>query len=130
VIVLRINVDEGEASIEELLDCSADEARANLSQRNGLLTYYPKNSGTTRASLDALPLERSIRLGDTELRKYENGSIGVFRNDEQISPAMPVLRELAKMVGVDVLNGAGNAKNTRTLGADIVEAMGGEASKK
>jgi hypothetical protein len=37
--------------------------------------------------------------------------------------AKPALRSIAAKVGVDLLNGNGNAKNTRQLGADIIRVL-------
>ncbi|WP_246100485.1 DUF6998 domain-containing protein [Cereibacter sediminicola] len=124
VIILRINLDEGEPSIEELLDCSMQEAMPLLRELEGSY-YFPvpklpaKSVDLSRLKETAASVWRDIRIS-----QLENGTIIVSRNGETISPAKPVLREIARDAGVSLLNGMGNPKNTRTLGDDIIEALG------
>ncbi|MBV7542236.1 hypothetical protein [Acidovorax sp. sic0104] len=58
------------------------------------------------------------------IRQDETTTITVSKDGNPCSPVMPVLRALAEKLGVSTLNGAGNAFNTRQLGARVIEAVG------
>lgn len=61
--------------------------------------------------------------GAVELMQYENGSIAATEAGAPIYVVKPLLRRIAGTVGVDVLNGNGNPKNTRSLGYDVIRAL-------
>lgn len=56
--------------------------------------------------------------------RLENGTILVKDGEATLPQALPVLRQIARDINVDALNPMGNPKNTRTLGADIIKALG------
>lgn len=122
VMVLRINVEEAEASIEELLDCAAAEARLAMQTSRGKLVYHPSGRALRR-DLSDLRVTAEARHGPLTVRQLENGTIQVERDGVPESPTIPVLRTIAKELGIDALNGNGNRKNTRTLGADILTVL-------
>lgn len=62
---------------------------------------------------------RLERLADSTIKVYDNGV-------EQV--AMPILKQLAKELGVDHFNGRGGAHNTRQLGALVIKAAQRAAS--
>ena len=64
------------------------------------------------------------RQGSLRIVKLENGTILVKDGGATLPQALPVLRDIAREIGVDVLNSAGNQKNTRTLGSDVIKALG------
>ena len=89
----------------------------------GKLVYYPNARRTSRDLSDLGVTAYAMCEGHT-VKQLENGTILVEDSSRPVEPALPVLRSLASRVGVDVLNGAGNPKNTRTLGSDILTVSG------
>ena len=137
VIILRLIVEDDTVSIEEILDCPADEIRQRGTSSDGSYTVPIKkwisdsdaqlaNSGRQR-----LPVERLRSLKETgsafhqihRIVQYENGSILVETNGQVQSMSKPILRQIAKDIGIDILNAAGNMKNTRSLGSDIIKTL-------
>jgi hypothetical protein len=123
VIVLRINVEEGEAAIEELFDLPAPDAAAKLKETDNGWRYAVSRAHQVVRDVEELTVIRSARAGNLKVMQYENLAIQVEENGRKIVPAKPALRELAREIGVDPLNSNGNPKNTRQLGADVVRAL-------
>lgn len=137
VMILRIVVDEDEVSIEEIMDCSASEIHARGTNSTGKYIVYINGSGrkvgteqdgSDRRRLSVGELQKlketgSASHGRYRIVQYENGTVLVETEGGAQDVAKPILREIAKEVGVDILNSAGNMKNTRTLGADIIKAL-------
>jgi len=44
-------------------------------------------------------------------------------NDELVTPSKPYLRDIAKGLGVSILNGNGNPFNTRQLGSVLIKEL-------
>ena len=57
------------------------------------------------------------------IRELENGSIEVELDGIVLLPVKPALRELAIQLNVGLLNGNGNAFNTRQLGSQIIKSI-------
>ncbi|WP_370163099.1 DUF6998 domain-containing protein [Limimaricola soesokkakensis] len=123
VIVLRLNVDDGEASIEELLDCPADEVRQNLRYSAGKYVFPTSSQTRIRRDVEDLKVTAFAKHGAHVVQQYENGTILVETAGSRETAAKPVLRMIAGEIGVDLLNGSGNPKNTRQLGADIIRIL-------
>lgn len=123
VIVLRLNVDDGEASIEELLDCPADEVRQNLRYSAGKYVFPTSSQTRIRRDVEDLKVTALAKHGAHVVQQYENGTILVETAGSRETAAKPVLRMIAGEIGVDLLNGSGNPKNTRQLGADIIRIL-------
>jgi len=123
IIVLRINIDEGEVSIEELADQpSADFL--SLCQDGGSEYRYP----IRRAQIARLPVENvgilaEAQSGNYLIRQFENGTIKVFRDALEEPIAKPILRHLSAELGISLLNRNGNKKNTRQLGAEVIAGL-------
>lgn len=64
-----------------------------------------------------------VHYKDWLIQKLESGSIRVIRNGEEQSVVKPILREIAKEIGVDINNGNGNLKTTRALGNDVIRQL-------
>lgn len=73
--------------------------------------------------LSDLNVRASAEYAPYLIRRYENSTLELLEDDTPISPTLPVLREIARKVGVEILNSNGNPKNTRTLGADIIKVL-------
>jgi|GEM_PF-304038 len=126
VIVLRINVDETEPSIEELFDCPAAEIAQKFRKQGSKLSLAISSSSRQPQDLSKLRITAAVQYGDVEIRQYENGSIAVTEDGSDVSVVKPVLRRIAREVGISLLNGSGNPKNTRSLGSDVISTLGGQ----
>lgn len=73
--------------------------------------------------LEDLRIVREVQFRQPLMRRYENGSIEVLTDGETHAVAKPVLREIAAIVGVEILNGSSMPKNTRQLGADVMRTI-------
>ena len=122
IIVLRINTEE--MQIETLLNVPAAEAISLMTQ---------EGSGKRTISLGRLFKKPKLR-SDIKcinevcfqgyfIRELENGSIEVERNGVILLPVKPALRELAIQLNIGLLNGNGNAFNTRQLGSQIIKSI-------
>ncbi|MBL4600146.1 MAG: hypothetical protein JKX93_14355 [Rhizobiaceae bacterium] len=124
VVVLRVNIDEEEGvSVETLLDCSAEDFLKNYSTQSGNLTFGTSTNARPKKSIDNLHIAHKASFEKYHILQYENGTISVLIGKEIQTPAKPELRILAASIGVDLLNGNGGVKNTRSLGADIIKTL-------
>ena len=124
---LQIVIDESEPSIRELLDCSVEEL-IPLLRDTGSDIYLPVNrilrpEPRARQQLSDLKPVASASWRDLRVVQLENGSIVVERGGDVLPQSKPALREIARDVGVDIMNAVGNPKNTRSLGSDIIKAL-------
>lgn len=122
VVVVRINIEE--MQVERVYDEPASAARAAMTGRDGgklLLTVR----GPAPPAADAKPLAvaREALHNGSKIVELENGSIQVWTYGQLVEPTKPALRELAKSVGVGLINGNGNAYNTRALGSRLLDAL-------
>ncbi|MFN3526674.1 MAG: DUF6998 domain-containing protein [Paracoccus sp. (in: a-proteobacteria)] len=130
VVILRINIDEGEPSIEEVLDEPIESFLPRLRDVGATLYYpVPRQAKTVRSP------ERLKKIGVAvwngyQITQMENGSILVEHGGIAVQPAKPILREIARDIGVDALNAMGNRKNTRSLGADVIRVLESLGSEK
>jgi hypothetical protein len=120
VLVLRINVEGREASIEELLDCPAAELGTVAQDGLTEFIYRVRTVSLPIVSLDQLAVTGAATHDGMRVVQYENGSIIVESNGVAEPQAMPVLRMLAAQLGVSLHNSAGGLRNTRQLGAEIL----------
>ena len=122
IIILRINTDE--MQVETLLDAPVEQARLLMSDA------ATGKSCITMTKLINPPVKPRILLNVKEaiwrnykLIELENGTIEVFLNDELVTPSKPYLRDIAKELGVSILNGNGNPFNTRQLGSLLIKEL-------
>lgn len=120
VIVLRLNIDEGEAAIEEVLDCPVSELLDQAADGSADLVYRVRSPRAARTSTDDLAVAGEVTFKDDRLIQYENGTIRIERQGVPITPALPALRSIAAELGVSLANAAGGPHNTRQLGAAII----------
>ncbi len=99
VIILRILVEENEASIEELLDCPAVQARETMRLSGDKILYYP-NARLASRNLSDLSVTAHAMYEKHSVKQLENGTILVEANGSLVEPALPVLRTLASQVRV------------------------------
>lgn len=127
VMVLQIELDETEPSIKELYDGPVEELRGMLREVRGG-SYLPVNRlrqspPGERPDLSQLKVVASAQWKEWRINQLENGSILIRQGEEIVPVSKPVLREIAKEVGVNTLNAMDRPKNTRTLGTDIIRAL-------
>lgn len=119
VMIMRINED---LEIEVLLDASTDEAKELM--HNGTIAYSKLlGTGRNNINLDKIPIVKEVEYGGYKIVEYENGSITVHKQGKMISPAKPVLRDLAATLNLPIVNSNGNQHNTRTLGSLVINSV-------
>lgn len=125
VMVLRVNVDDEKGvSVEELLDCPAEEARQLMREHGGKLVYPISRGTREERPVEALEITARASYADFEIVKFESGAIRIFREGaEQQVVVKEILRSIAAEVGVDLFNSKGGLKNTQQLGADVIRAL-------
>lgn len=123
VMILRVSVDETEPSLEEILDCHVSELAPLCRDYAGKLVFPVSAKHALAKPLGDLKVVAAAVHGEIEVRQIENGTIVVLEHGVTVAIAKPVLRRIAHEVGVDILNGNGNPKNTRSLGADVIIAL-------
>lgn len=122
IIILRINTEE--MQVETLLDVLIEEAIP-------LMNIGPTGkSAIAMSKLVNPPIQQHNLLKvkqaswqDYKIVELENGSIEVFLNAQLVSPSKPYLREIAKELGVSILNSNGNPLNTRQLGSLLIKEL-------
>ncbi|MEZ0171129.1 hypothetical protein [Microvirga sp. TS319] len=126
VMVFRVNVDDDLGiSVEELLDEPTDAAKGKMRLSDGKYVYsLAHGSQREKRPVEELRITASATYSDFEIVRYESGAVRVLR-DGVVQPVVvkDVLRSIAAGVGVDLLNSRGEAKNTQTLGADVIRAL-------
>lgn len=124
VMILRINIDEGEPSIEEVFDGSLGDMLNQCRETSGDYQFLvARRSSGIKRPLTELSVSAQAQHGRRTINQYENGTIEVLTNGVREAVAKPVLRELCAELGIDPLNSNGNAKNTRTLGANVITTL-------
>ena len=119
VMIMRLNED---LEIEVLFDDSTEAAKELM--HNGTIAYSKLfGTGRNNINLDRIPIVKEVEYSGYKLVEYENGSITVHQNGKLISPAKPILRELAASLNVPIINGNGNQHNTRALGSLVITSV-------
>lgn len=121
IFFLRVNtedmqvetlLDKPVAAARELMQVSAD-GRLQIPLRR--LVVKPAPPVTSKAVNEVL-------FQGYLVRELESGTIEVVRDGISITPAKPVLRELALVLNVGLLNGNGNPLNTQSLGTKVIKS--------
>ena len=123
VVVLRVNIEEGEASIEELVDAPVGHFLTRCQEAPDGFRYGVSNRSLATVDVGNLLVTAEATTGNRRILQYENGTIVVEEDGVRVSVVKPILREIAAEVGVSLLNGSGNKKNTRHLGSDVLAAL-------
>lgn len=66
---------------------------------------------------------KTVKYKNYTVTKFDSGTIEATKNGQIASPTKPLLRELAKELGVDIENKYGNLHITRHLGVLIMRAI-------
>lgn len=125
VMILQIIVDGDEGvSIGSLFDGSTDEVLPLCRETNGDLVYTITSRRAAPKPLDNIDIIKRAAFQGFEILQYESGTIIILKDGATISPAKPVLRDMARQIGVDLLLESGTPKNTRQLGAGVIRQLG------
>ena len=122
IIILRINTKEMQVEIllnETVSDTKELMVKGASNKLNIALSKLVKQP----KDYPQIPVIDRVTYKNNEIIELENGSIQVLTDGEVVSPSKPVLREIAKNMGINILNGNGNPHNTRQLGSLIVAAL-------
>lgn len=122
VIVLRVNTEE--MQIETLLNVPVGEAiELMASEGGGRRTLSLSRLGKKPVPAGQVKRVKEVTYQGYIIRELETGSIEVEKDGVLITPAKPVLRELAVSLSIGILNGAGNVLTTRQLGSQIIKSV-------
>jgi hypothetical protein len=122
IIILRINTEE--MQIETLLNEEkgvAESLMREMSGTSGKLAISLSKLLSIKKPNSKISVLKSIQISEYTIKELENGTIEVERDNQVLTPAKPILRELAKQLNISILNGAGNPMNTRQLGSLIIK---------
>ncbi|MCK0505848.1 DUF6998 domain-containing protein [Aromatoleum anaerobium] len=126
VIVLRINAEE--MQIETLLDAPLRDAEQLMTAEADGKRAIPIGRFIRKARpTHELKATAEVTYQDYTLRELESGSIEITREGELVTPALPMLKELAFKLNVPLVNSNGNVFNTRQLGSLIIKSILGLA---
>ena len=116
IMILFFNQEE--MQIEVLFDGTVEDAEKLMTGSNGKRNISTSKLRSTRNSI---PLDKQvvIRTGiysGYKISELESGTILIEKNGNRIVPVKPILRDICKEMGISLVNGNGNAYNTRQLG--------------
>ena len=118
----RINTEE--MQIETLLNEEKGVAESLMRETRGTsgkLAISLSKLSSIKKPNSKISVLKSIQISDYTIKELENGTIEVERDNQVLTPAKPILRELAKQLNISIFNGAGNPMNTRQLGSLIIK---------
>lgn len=122
VLLLAEDPDKG-LTIEELID----EDLATITPLLGALRNGDRKLNLPRATTEkpchALAVTDTASFDGFVITRFENGSIKVEANGQEVKPAKPTLRQLAARLGVAIETPSGATKNTQQLGSHIIKAI-------
>ncbi|GAC1372195.1 MAG: hypothetical protein NVS3B3_06170 [Aquirhabdus sp.] len=120
VIVLRINTDE--MQVEVLLDAPIAEAISLMTaEGEGKRTISLSRLVKKSKPRSEIKTTNIIQFQGYTISELESGTIEIEHNGRIISPAKPILKELALQLNISLLNSNGNPLNTRQLGSLIIK---------
>lgn len=122
VMVLRLNTDDDDISIEEIIDVPAADIIPLCRLKENAYSFPIRCRQPDKPRSDE-KVVRQGTLGDTNVLEYESGTIEVQKDGVPVPVTKPALREVAARLGVSLLNGNGNPRNTRQLGAEVIAAL-------
>ena len=72
---------------------------------------------------------KTVKYKNYTVTRFDSGTIQATENGTIASPTKPLLRELAKELGVSIENSNGNLHITRQLGVLIMRAIEAKAGR-
>jgi hypothetical protein len=125
IMILRINIDEGEASIEEIAEAPVSDILTRCVETAEGYRYGVRARPIDLPDISNLKVVADVTVGHRSIKQLENGTIIVEVDGTRIPVAKPILREIASLHGISLLNSNGGVKNTRQIGADIIATLNG-----
>ena len=119
VVLVYVNVEE--VSITIIYDELKDEAEKLMNDSGSI--SMSKILNKQKSNIRNMSILNSVNYKNYKIIRLENGEIQVFEKGVEITPTKPILRLIAKEIGVDVNNSNSNKKNTRVLGWDIIKQL-------
>lgn len=107
-MVLRINISEEEAAIEELFRGAIGDLAALCDAVGSKMRYAIKKPASEPVAVDGLAITGEVVIDRWRVVQYENASVVVETDGAREPVAMPVLRKIAELRGISPLNGNGN----------------------
>lgn len=122
IMILRVNTEE--MQVETLLNIPRTEAKTFMVPgRDGKLNLALSKLTQTKKSREDISSVKEVEFEGYIIRELETGTIELERDGTLLSPVKPVLRKLAKILNVGLINGNGNFLNTRQLGNQILKSI-------
>lgn len=121
VVVLRLNFDDDDISIEEVADMPASDFLPLCREGEDVYIYSPCQKKVS-VPIDNQVVVREASYGSYKVIEYESGTIQVEKDGIPERITKPALREMATSLGVSPLNNTGNKRNTRQLGSEVISA--------
>ncbi len=122
VAVLFFNTDEIE--IENLLNVPVEELAPYITHHLGNKCILPlKSLASLRGEVVQIRVVRHVQFRDYTLCEWENGTVAVSINGEKALPSKQILAKIAAELDIPLYNGMERSRNTRLLGAQVMQAI-------
>ena len=121
VMVLKLDTDAME--IQVLLDTPKEKALEYMTLSDKKWTLPLSKFTPKRQFSESIKVVDKVEYREWTIQKVESGTIELKKSAKFITPVKPVLEVIAEEIGVDLFNSNGNRKNTRQLGATIIQAL-------
>ncbi|WDP92371.1 MAG: hypothetical protein HUN04_22665 [Desulfobacter sp.] len=123
IMILRVNTEE--MQVETLLNAPRTEAETLMVPgRNGKLNLALSKLTQAKKSREDISSVKEVEFEGYIIRELETGAIELEQDGTLLSPVKPVLRKLAKILNVGLMNSNGNFLNTRQLGNQVLKTIG------
>lgn len=120
VVLVYVDVEEGDVKI--IYDESLEKAKTLMRNSDSTISMS-KIISQKQCQTKKPSILNSATYNDYKINRLESGTIELFIKETPKVPVKPILREIAKEIGVDINNSNSNAKNTRILGWDIIKQL-------
>lgn len=123
IVLIYVNVDDLEVQI--IYDAPIGEAMELMRNANDGRNKMIVQSKLKKGTIPKIRTEilHEVIYKNYLIQKLESGTIRIVQDGNEIPIVKPVLREIAREIGVDRNNGNGNLKTTRALGNDIIRQL-------
>lgn len=124
IILVYVNVEDLEVQIiyDELIS-EAKKIMVDIKDGKDKSISQSKVLKKSKKGTVRTVVVKDVKYRDYTIQKLESGTIRVIHEGNEAPVVKPVLREIAKEIGVDINNGNGNLKTTRILGNDVIRQL-------
>ena len=85
--------------------------------------HGPNKRAAREEEISSAKAVREVSFQEYVIKELETGTIEVLQRGVALAPVKPVLRELAAILNVALLNNSGKPLNTRQLGSHIIKSI-------